>query len=254
MKRVFHVALLVVFALLFTGCRDGRPPNAVFSLDDVPDRLIGALYGTPSARLADDLGTALVFNSGNELIAALLAGTVDCAVMESVMAEEITRNASGVRILSDTLLEYELRFAVPRENAELLKVVNAALADLDMNGTLKGLRDKYFSGSTYIYTPPAGITARPGALTLATTPDSPPYSFIDADGMYAGLDIDVAQAVCDLLGVELRVIAVDPGELVTAVWFGRAELAAGWLPGDVDDQVSVTDAYANTAHVIIVRK
>jgi len=252
------LALLCAFALLIiliiTGCREERPANEVFSLEDLPGRAIGALNGTPSARLAAELGTVRTFLSGEELIRGLVIGFVDCAVMESVNAEELVAVSAGVRILSETLLEYELRFAVPRENAELLNVVNSALAALNSNGTLRSLRDKYFSGKNYKYTPPEGIVKRPGELILATSPDTHPYSFKDEDGNYTGLDVEVARAICDYLGVDLKIIEEDSRELITAVWFGRANLAAGWLPGDVDEQVSVTEPYADTAQVIIVRK
>ena len=241
-------------ALMLIGCRNGRPPNEVNTLEDVSGRIVGALSGTPSARLADELGTARTYYSGDELVNGLLNGSVDCAILESVAASELVDGTSGLRILSDTLLEYEQRFAVPRENTELLEVVNSALAALNANGTLRNLRDKYFSGKNYSYSPPEGVEKRAGALTLAISPDSPPYSFIDSEGEYTGLDVEVARAICDYLGVELEVIEVDPGELVTAVWFGRANLAAGWLPDDIDEQVNITDDYANISYVVIVRK
>ena len=246
--------LFTVILLLTASCRDGRPPNEVNSLEDVSGRIIGALNGTPSARLAEELGTARVFYSTDELVFGLTTGTVDCVVMESVIAGETVSGTQGIRMLSETLTEYELSFAVPRENAELLSVVNSALAALNTNGTLRNLRDKYFSGSSYTYAPPEGVEKRPGVLTLAITPDSPPYSFVNENGEYTGLDVEVALAVCDYLGVELDIIEVDVRELVTAVWFGKANLAAGWLPGDIEEQVSITDSYANTAYVVVVRR
>jgi len=254
LKKTALCALVVLIIAALAGCRDERPPNEVFTADDISGMIIGALNGTPSARLAEELGLARTFYTGEDLITGLVTGTVDCAIMESVMADELVSGSQGVRILSETLLEYELRFAVPRENAQLLNVVNNALKALDDNGTLRDLRDKYFSGKNYTYTPPEGIEQHPGELTLATSSDSPPYSYKDSDGEYTGLDIEVARAVCDYLGVEFNIIEVDSKELVTAVWFGRANLATGWLPGDIDEQVSISDAYADTAQVIIVRK
>ena len=254
MKKTALCVLFVLIMLMFVGCREGRPPNEVFSIDDVSGRIIGALNGTPSARLAAELGTARTFYSGEELIIGLNAGTVDCAVMESVVASELVSASSGVRILSESLLEYDLRFAIPRENAELLIVVNSALAALNSNGTLRNLRDKYFSGKNYVYASPEGVEQIPGEIIFATSPDSPPYSFRNADGENTGLDVEVARAVCDYLGVGFSILEVDAKDLVTEVWFGRANLAAGWLPGDIDDQVSISDAYANTAQVVIVRK
>ena len=254
MKKTILFAIMVFATLALVGCKDGRPPNEVNSIEDVPGKIIGAFAGTPSARLADELGVARVFYSGDELMYALTMGTVDCVVMESVSAEELVAENPDVRILGDTLIEYELCFAVPRENAQLLEVVNSALAELEADGTLRSLRDKYFSGKSYVYENTGDAERRPGELTLAVAPDSPPYSYKDDEGNYTGLDVEVTRAVCDRLGVQLVVSEVNVEDLVTAVWFARAHLAAGWLPGDINDQVSISDPYANTAHVVIVRK
>ena len=254
MKKSIFCAFAVLMLTLTAACRDGHPPNEVHAIDDVRDRNIGTLGGTPSARLADDLGTAVIFANGDELLSGLLAGSVDCALMEAVVAGELVSGNPSVRILAENLLEYELRFAVPRENAQLLDVFNSALAALTSNGTLRGLRDKYFSGRNYVYAPPNNIAWRPGIITLAIPPDTPPYSFKDANGEYTGLDVEVARAVCDYLGVEMAIIEIDASELITTVWYGRADFAAGWMPGDIEEQVRVTEAYADTAYVVIVRR
>ena len=251
---LFALAAMVILGIALGGCSDGRPPNEVNTIEDASGRIIGALSGTPSARLAEEIGTARLYNSTDELIYGLNSGSVDCAVMESIVASETVSGTQGLRILSETLTEYELSFAVPRENAELLTVVNSVLAALRSNGTLRNLRDKYLFGGNYVYKPPEGVEQRGGTLTLAIAPDSPPYSYKDDNGEFTGLDVEVARAICDYLGVGLEIIEVDVKELVTAVWFGKASLAAGWLPGDIDEQVNTTDAYASTAYVVVVRR
>jgi len=237
------------------GCGPTPPPNRVHTLEDVDGSIIGAMGGTPSERLASERGIARAFTSGEDMMSHLLEGTIDCAFMESTVAAELVSNTPGVRIMGEPLLIYDLHFAVPRENDELLDAVNAALATLRGNGTLRGLRDKYFSGRKYAYVSPEGIERTSGALTLAIPPDSPPFSYKDADGGLLGLDIDVTRAVCDVLGVELRVIEYDAWELVTAVRYGRADLALGWLPSEGEEQmINISEPYANVGHVVIVRR
>ena len=256
-RPIAALALLLTLAtgliLPLTGCRGGRPLNTVNTPDDARGQIIGAMFGSPSARLANEFGILRHFFSGDELMGALLSGDIDCAFMESTAAATIVSYTSGVRILADPLLEYDLRFAVARENAELLEAVNTALAALTANGTLRGLRDKYFAARNYAYVPP-DVTPRPGSLTLAVPPNVFPYSYWDENGDFSGFDIEIAGAVCDFLGVELNIIEEDVAELVTSVWYGRADLALGWLPGDIRDQVSLSDPYAFSYHSIIVRR
>jgi len=245
--------LAVLGLLLLSGCRD-MPPNQVNSPEDVIGRVIGALGGTPSERLADELGQPSVFASGGEMMTHLRAGAIDCAVMENSAAIELVAESSGVRVLSDPLIEYELRFAVAKENAELLEAVNSALEALRRDGTLSGLSGKYFARRNYTYVPPEGIVAHPGELSVAVPADSPPFSFKNAAGELSGLDVEVARAVCDYLGVELRIIEYDAWELVNAVWFGMADLALGWLPSEGEELVNISEPYANAVHVVIVRR
>ena len=252
MKKAFVLLLLAVFTLLVAGCSNEHP-NLVNSPDDVHDRVIGALAGTPSFRLADELGTAVSFSSPNEMMNSLRAGDLDCVIMESVTASELVAETSGVRILSESIMEYDMRFAVPRENAELLAAVNSALESLHQNGTLRGLQNKYFSGRNFTYVPPEGLE-RSGYLSLALPPDSPPFSFRNDEGAFVGMDVEVAIAVSDQLGVELRVIEHDVWDLINAVWHGRADLALGWLPGEGDDLISISEPYAHAVHVVIVRR
>jgi polar amino acid transport system substrate-binding protein len=251
MKKLI-IYILIVLSLLFTyGCNTG-PANEVHSPEDVRDRTIGALAGSASAQLASDLGNVVTFFDIEEMVNHLRVGTLDCIVIEQVVAEEIVADARGIRILDEPLLEYDLRFAVARENVQLLNAVNEAIEELNFNGTLGRLRGKYFAGRSF--TLPTSEPMRPGYISLAVSLDSVPFSFIDIYGEYTGFDIEVARAVSDFLGVELRIVRQEVSELIQSVWLGRADLAVGWLPDDVGDYVNVSESYADSAHVVIVRR
>ena len=253
MKKLKFCLLITVFIfILLVGC--SRYPNEVNTPDDVAGKVIGGLEGTPSIRIADDLGIARVYFSGADMMIGLRSGEIDCAIMESTTAAELVSNTSGVRILSEPILEYELRFAVPMENTGLLKAVNTALEALERDGILRGLANKYFSRGSYTYHSPEDIEYGAGFLTIALPPDSPPFSFKDEEGRFVGMDVDVAIAVSDYLGIALRVLEYDVWELANAVWHGRADLALGWHPGEGEGIVSTSEPYAKAVHVVIVRR
>jgi len=187
-------------------------------------------------------------------MAELRAGNIACAIMERTTALELVSNTSGVRILYEPLVEYELRFAIAMENRGLLNAVNSALDELSRNGTLRGLTNRYFSRGNFRYYSPVDTEPRTGELTIALPPDSPPFSFKGDDGRFTGMDVDVAVAVSDILGVDLRVVEYDAWELVTAVWHGRADLALGWHPGEGEGLINTSEPYARAVHVVIVRR
>jgi len=252
MSKILSISVLISLLLLLAGCN--RFPNEVNTPEDVAGRFIGGLAGTPSVRLADELGTARSFYSEAEMMSELRAGIIDCAIMERTTALELVSNTSGVRILPDPLVEYELRFAVPMENTGLLNAINTALEELGRNGTLRGLTNRYFSRGNFRYQSPGDPEPRSATLTIALPPDSPPFSFKDEEGNFTGMDVDVAVAVSDILGVEFKVQEEDAWELVTAVWHGRADLALGWHPGEGEGLINISEPYARAVHVIIVRR
>lgn len=254
-KQIIYTFITItVLITLIAACGPSGPPNEVHSPRDVPGRTIGALNGSPSARLAEELGIAVTFFDIEDMLNHLRIGTIDCIIMERLVAEEIISGASGIRMLGEPLLEYDLRFAVAKENNQLLAAINDAIEALSNNGVLSGLRSRYFAGRNFRYVPPTDRPTRPGYLSLAVSPDAAPFSFIDEYGNFAGFDVEVAQAVADHLGVELRIFAHDVSDLVDAVWFGRTDLALGWLPDDVGNFVNVSESYASSAHVVLVRR
>jgi len=251
MKKSYYLILLIL-SILLAGCN--RFPNLVNSPDDVAGKLIGGLAGTPSLRLADELGTAKAFDSTDDMMLELRAGAIDCAIMERTTALELVSNTSGVRILSEPLVEYELRFAIPMENTGLLNAVDMALEELGRNGTLRGISNKYFARGNFNYVSPENDEERTGSLTIALPSDSPPFSFTDDEGNFIGMDVEVAVAVSDILGVRMIPLEYDAWELVTAVWHGRADLALGWHPGEGEGLINTSEPYARAVHVIIVRR
>jgi len=251
MKKLTAIIITIVL-LLLTGCRGA--PNEVNSPQDAEGKTIGALAGTPSIRLASETGTAKAFDSAELMMSALRLGEIDCAIMESTTAAELVSNTPGVRILYEPLMEYEQRIAVPKENTALLAAVDQALEELERNGTLKGLYNKYFARRNFRYEPLEDTEPRTGILTVALPPDSPPFSFMDADGKFVGMDVEVIIAISDYLGVDLRVLEYDAWELITAVWHGRADLALGWHPGEEEELINTSIPYANVVQVVIVRR
>ena len=254
-KHITATITLLLFLsalLLSAGCN--KTPNVVNSPEDVEGKIIGGLAGTPSIRLATELGTARAFDSTDLMMSELRIGGIDCAIMESTTAAELVGNTPGVRILSEPLLEYEQRIAVPKENTALLAAVDMALEELERNGTLRSLYNKYFAGRNFTYTAPEETAPRTGVLTVALPPDSPPFSFINADGKFVGMDVEVIIAISDVLGVEYKVLEYDVWELITAVWHGRADLALGWHPGEEESLINASMPYANVVQVVIVRR
>ena len=92
-----------------------------------------------------------------------------------------------------------------------------------------------------------------GKLTVGTSPDFPPFENLENDE-YVGLDMDLAKALADKLGLELQIEDMDFGAIITAVQTGKIDMGLAGIT--VNDErkknVSFTDTYASGVQVIIV--
>lgn len=93
-----------------------------------------------------------------------------------------------------------------------------------------------------------------GPFIVGFDQDFPPYGYVADDGSYAGIDIDLARAVCELEGweIQLEPIAWDAKDALlnsgqlTCIWNGFT------IEGREDDY-AFTDPYMENGQVIVVR-
>ena len=96
-----------------------------------------------------------------------------------------------------------------------------------------------------------------GKLTVVTSADYPPYEFIDSEtGEPTGVDMYIAKAIADKLGVELEIKNIqDFDGVLASLQAGYQDLAmSGFTPTDERRlKVDFSDPYSTTKNVIIVK-
>ncbi|MBR2010856.1 MAG: transporter substrate-binding domain-containing protein [Clostridia bacterium] len=90
-------------------------------------------------------------------------------------------------------------------------------------------------------------------LVMATNAAFPPYEFKDGDN-FAGIDVEIAQAIAKKLGMELEIVDVDFGAVLTGVAEGKYDMGmAGITVTDTRKQtMDFSETYATGIQVIIV--
>ncbi len=92
-------------------------------------------------------------------------------------------------------------------------------------------------------------------LVLATSADFPPYEFIDGDN-YAGIDIELAQALAEKMGYEaLEVNDMDFNSVISQVSTGKADIGMAGLSATSERMANIyfTVSYATGIQVVIVK-
>ena len=94
-----------------------------------------------------------------------------------------------------------------------------------------------------------------GTLTMATNAYFPPYEYYDGQDVI-GIDADIAKAIADKMGLELKIEDMEFDSIITAVSTGKADLGLAGMTVTPDRQKNVdfSDTYANGVQVIIVKE
>ena len=119
------------------------------SVDDLSsEKKIGVQLGTTGDIYAsDDFGAEAVaqYDKGADAVQALIAGKVDCVIIDNEPAKAFVAANTGLTILETSYAEEDYAICFAKDNTELQTKVNDALKKLIDNGTVKTIVDKYIS-------------------------------------------------------------------------------------------------------------
>ncbi|MBM6684626.1 basic amino acid ABC transporter substrate-binding protein [Faecalicatena contorta] len=92
-------------------------------------------------------------------------------------------------------------------------------------------------------------------LVMATNAEFPPYEYHEGDEV-VGIDVDIASAIAEELGMELKVEDMAFDSIIPAVTSGKADIGAAGMTvtPDREESVAFTDTYAHATQVIIVKE
>ena len=94
-----------------------------------------------------------------------------------------------------------------------------------------------------------------GKLVMATNAEFPPYEYYDGDKI-VGIDVDIAQAIADELGMTLEIEDVAFDSIIPEIVSGKADMALAGMTVTEDRKASVdfSDTYATASQMIIVKE
>jgi len=92
-----------------------------------------------------DLGEDRVtqYNNGNLAVLALVAGDVDCVIIDNEPAKALVAANAGLKILDTSYADEDYAICVKKGNSELLNKINDAIDDLVADGVIDEIVDKY---------------------------------------------------------------------------------------------------------------
>lgn len=257
MKRLFAVGLILTMAVSFAGCSK-KEAKVINSIQDLEGAKIGVQAGTTGEFYAEDeFGKSAIdrYDKGSEAVLALNQGKVDAVIIDDQPAQVFVAQNDKLKILEEEYALEDYAICISKENTELKDQINAAIAELKENGTFQAIVDYYIGNvegsSRYI----AKDVERNGKLIMATNAEFPPYEFRDEDG-FAGVDVDMAQAIADILGKELEINDMKFDSIIAAVQTGKADIGCAGMTVTEERLLTIdfTDSYYTGRQVVIVKK
>ena len=99
-------------------------------------------------------------------------------------------------------------------------------------------------------------TVEEGKLVMSTNAAFPPYEMTTDDGGFEGIDVEIAQAIADKLGLELQIDDMDFTAALEAVQSGMSDIVLAGVTVN-EDRLAVmdfSDSYATGIQVVIVKE
>ena len=120
----------------------------IATVDDLSGKAIGTQRGTTGyLYCTDDFGedNVIAYDDGLTAVQALNNGQVDAVVIDNAPAQEFVAANPGLKILDTAYAQEDYAIGVAKGNTQLLDAINGALEELQADGTLQAIVDKYIT-------------------------------------------------------------------------------------------------------------
>ena len=238
-----------------------RPLRTINQLSDLNESTVGTLVGTYvdlEVESALDYVTILYFDNYDEMEKALIDGTIDALWSDEPIMQNRANADPRLRVLRESIATSNYGFAFRNSDSSLLQQVDAIIREFLKNGEMDRLKKKWVEENNgdddSITMPQARMHDK--ALRFGTTHVMPPFTFLDAHGTPAGLEIDLAKMIAQRLNRPLVIEMMNFSDLISALLTGKVDMigSAIAITEEREKLISFTTSYFAADVVALVRK
>lgn len=260
--KFFIAVLMLACVLSFSTACSGSDESfkVIKSISDLEGAKIGVQLGTTGDIFAseyEEKGSVIErYTKSADAVQALKNNKIDCIVIDKSPAEAFVSNNPELSILDENFAVEEYAICISKEKTQLKEEINKAIAQLKSDGTLDNIISNYIGDDTkgrFPYVSPENINRSNGTLIVATNATFEPYEYIEND-RYVGIDMDMARAITDILGMNLQIEDIEFDSIINAVQSGKADIGVSGMTVTEDrlKNIDFSDTYTSAAQVVIV--
>ncbi|WP_413704346.1 transporter substrate-binding domain-containing protein [Pseudomonas sp. Pseusp16] len=206
-----------------------------------------------------------LFPSTLAAMGAVAFGQADVYLGDAINAHYLIsrNNLSNVRLTDFSPMESgRFAFAMTRDNVSLLRIVNKALAAITTHEQMNILRRWGANGASIPGAESLQLSVaeqrwleRHPRVRVAINENIPPITFIDSEGKFRGIGVDVLTKISSRTGLQFDIRSVKSvAEMMTGISSGEIDVLAGiGLSSLRDDELLFTRAFLSSPSVLVTR-
>lgn len=206
-----------------------------------------------------------LFPSTLAAVGAVAFGQADVYLGDAISAHYLIRKnyLNNVQLADFSLMESgRFAFAMTGDNSQLLHIVNQALAVIPANEQMNILRrwgagDVSMPGTQFLQLSVAEQRwlDRHPRVRVAINDNIAPITFIDGDGRFRGIGVDVLAKITLRTGLQFDIRAMSSvGEMVQAIKSGEIDVLAGiGLSSEREEDLLFTRPFLTSPSVLVTR-
>lgn len=187
-----------------------------------------------------------------KIIAVIAALTMAAAAL-TACGKSGGSTAKTAKVIDIDLTSEEYAFGVDKDQPELLEKVNAFIREIKENGKFDEICSHYFGDGEPVGVASSAYDAGKDQLVVATNAAFEPFEYMIGD-KYTGIDMEIAGALAEYLGVELVVQNMDFDAVCLSVGQHKCDIAMAGLTvkPDREEYVTFSDSYYSASQRLIV--
>lgn len=187
-----------------------------------------------------------------KIIAVIAALTMAVAAL-TACGKSGDSTAKTAKVIDIDLTNEEYAFGVDKDQPELLEKVNAFIKEIKDNGKFDEICSHYFGDGEPVGVVSSAYDASKDQLVVATNAAFEPFEYMIGD-KYTGIDMEIAGALAEYLGVELVVQNMDFDAVCLSVGQHKCDIAMAGLTvkPDREEYVTFSDSYYSASQQLIV--